>query len=287
MSRFDRLTLVALAGGALGKLASAAMHDPFDNDSATQCRSPHGTLLPPVAVQQLQQTGWCVVNDAVSPRLVEATRRQALALVKTGAMHDSANAKDVRQDIVSWVEARPCPQQPGPEAADLTAHDPLLRCAQQLRGIGWELENNATYTRTHTHTVPRGLQLAMYDGQQASYRAHRDNATGPSTSVWALGLVEYLRARPYKTRAITAILYLNPPEWDVGQSGGALRMYLDADPEDDRGNTATQVRDVSPCGGTLVVFDSRHMLHEVLPTCDRRLALTTWICGAPGLGAAL
>lgn len=31
-------------------------------------------------------------------------------------------------------------------------------------------------------------------------------------------------------------------------------------------------------GGTLVVFDSRVILHEVMPALDRRMALTLWIC---------
>jgi Rps23 Pro-64 3,4-dihydroxylase Tpa1-like proline 4-hydroxylase len=34
--------------------------------------------------------------------------------------------------------------------------------------------------------------------------------------------------------------------------------------------------DVQPRGGTLVVFQSRTLLHEVLPAFRRRFAITQW-----------
>jgi Rps23 Pro-64 3,4-dihydroxylase Tpa1-like proline 4-hydroxylase len=36
---------------------------------------------------------------------------------------------------------------------------------------------------------------------------------------------------------------------------------------------------VSPVGGTLVLFDSRYLLHEVEPSHRDRLALTLWVVG--------
>merc|ERR1712107_222879 len=44
--------------------------------------------------------------------------------------------------------------------------------------------------------------------------------------------------------------------------------------------------DVFPRGGTLVVFDSRRMEHQVFPTREDRFALTSWIAGEPGLAVA-
>ncbi|UCJ17843.1 2OG-Fe(II) oxygenase [Pseudomonas sp. MM211] len=65
-------------------------------------------------------------------------------------------------------------------------------------------------------------------------------------------------------RAVSAVLYLND-DW-LPEEGGALRLYL-ADGE---------VRDVWPQAGTLVVFLSADVPHEVLPASRDRLSLTGW-----------
>lgn len=72
------------------------------------------------------------------------------------------------------------------------------------------------------------------------------------------------RFRDDDRRAVSAVLYLNP-DWQAEQ-GGALRLYL-AD-----GST----RDVLPEAGSLLVFLSADMPHEVLPASRERLSLTGW-----------
>jgi hypothetical protein len=61
------------------------------------------------------------------------------------------------------------------------------------------------------------------------------------------------------------------------RDGGALRGYVGADPTDEAGDSAREVIDVCPRGGTLVLFRSRVLLHEVLPARRRRWALSVWI----------
>jgi SM-20-related protein len=72
------------------------------------------------------------------------------------------------------------------------------------------------------------------------------------------------RFRDDDRRAVSAVLYLNP-DWQAEQ-GGALRLYL-AD-----GTT----HDVLPEAGTLIVFLSADLPHEVLPATRERLSLTGW-----------
>ncbi len=72
------------------------------------------------------------------------------------------------------------------------------------------------------------------------------------------------RFRDDDRRAVSAVFYLNP-DWQAEQ-GGALRLYL-AD-----GST----HDVLPEAGTLVVFLSADLPHEVLPATRERLSLTGW-----------
>ncbi|MDP3816139.1 2OG-Fe(II) oxygenase [Pseudomonas sp.] len=72
------------------------------------------------------------------------------------------------------------------------------------------------------------------------------------------------RFRDDDRRAVSAVLYLNP-DWQVEQ-GGALRLYL-AD---------GSRRDVLPQAGSLLLFLSADMPHEVLPATRERLSLTGW-----------
>lgn len=66
-------------------------------------------------------------------------------------------------------------------------------------------------------------------------------------------------------RLVSCILYLNA-DWQTGD-GGALRLHLDEGP-----------RDILPQGGTLVVFLSEDLEHEVLPATRERLSVTGWLC---------
>jgi SM-20-related protein len=72
------------------------------------------------------------------------------------------------------------------------------------------------------------------------------------------------RFRDDDRRAVSAVFYLNP-DWQAEQ-GGALRLYL-AD---------ETTRDVQPQAGSLLVFLSADLPHEVLPASRERLSLTGW-----------
>lgn len=72
------------------------------------------------------------------------------------------------------------------------------------------------------------------------------------------------RFRDDDRRAVSAVIYLNQ-DWQPGD-GGELRMFLD----DQR------VHDVAPTAGTLVVFLSGAVPHEVLAAGRERLSLTGW-----------
>lgn len=65
-------------------------------------------------------------------------------------------------------------------------------------------------------------------------------------------------------RSVSAIYYLNP-DW-LPEHGGALRLYPAAGGE----------LDILPEAGTLVLFMSADLPHEVLPATRERLSLTGW-----------
>jgi hypothetical protein len=58
-------------------------------------------------------------------------------------------------------------------------------------------------------------------------------------------------------RVLTAILYLNDPEWDCAVDGGALRCYLDADMRDETGQSERRVHARSACAGQPTVHVPR------------------------------
>ncbi|WP_034619483.1 2OG-Fe(II) oxygenase [Chitinibacter tainanensis] len=71
--------------------------------------------------------------------------------------------------------------------------------------------------------------------------------------------------REQDTRVVTVVQYLNAADWQA-EDGGQLRIYLDEE----------QSVDVTPHGGTLVVFLSNRFEHEVLPARRERFSLTGW-----------
>ena len=109
-------------------------------------------------------------------------------------------------------------------------------------------------------------------------------------------------------RRLTMLLYLNP-EWQNGD-GGELRLHLkkiieknnsnnDNNNDDNNDNMnddnnddnndeieidtestkkSTEFIDIAPLGGRLLIFQSRALLHEVLPSnAEWRYSLTMWV----------
>ncbi|QLF95039.1 2OG-Fe(II) oxygenase [Pseudomonas sp. ABC1] len=130
----------------------------------------------------------------------------------------------------------------------------------------------------------RGDQIDWLDPGQAAisdrYLATMDELRQALNQAFFLGLEEFEchfalyppgafykphldRFRDDDSRTVTAVLYLNH-DWQP-EHGGEMRMHLAQGP-----------LDVAPLAGSLVVFMSGEVLHEVLPTSVDRLALTGW-----------
>lgn len=112
--------------------------------------------------------------------------------------------------------------------------------------------------------LPTPAQLACYPGGGEKFWAHRDSA--PFNS-WGGGEPSGAQ-KLISARQVSAVLYLQDTPWE-DQWGGALRAHCD------RAYPGGPV-DVLPDGGSLVLFRSRDLEHEVLPTHHLRYALTMW-----------
>lgn len=77
------------------------------------------------------------------------------------------------------------------------------------------------------------------------------------------------RLRDSDERVISAVFYLND-DW-LADEGGALRLHLARD----------VTCDIFPRAGTLVLFMSSDILHEVLPATRTRMSIACWMRQRP------
>ena len=93
------------------------------------------------------------------------------------------------------------------------------------------------------------VMVSCYDGNGKAYKRHIDSARDGSLK-------------------LTFIYYLNK-DYDA-QQGGCLRIHSELEPID-----------IPPELGKLVIFRSDKLIHEVLPTFNRRFAFTIWYMEVP------
>lgn len=102
--------------------------------------------------------------------------------------------------------------------------------------------------------------LYAYYPEGGFYRRHRD-AIPNSASV---------------LRKYSLLLYLNKEGWDPKTDAGQLRLHLDGGGDECPPGVEPNYVDVDPLGGTLVLFKSEMIPHEVLDTKSERFAIVGW-----------
>ena len=142
--------------------------------------------------------------------------------------------------------------------------------------------------------VPKLGMVAVYEDGQQGYVRHLDNervlpledslnpasdwrnfrvlvsSAKPALRALAVLAAIMLTPRALEARGVqTAICYLNP-EWGA-DDGGRLRCY-----ERDAPAGQPPTLEVEPAAGTVVLFPSCLVPHEVLPARRRRYAVTLW-----------
>lgn len=100
--------------------------------------------------------------------------------------------------------------------------------------------------------------LYAYYPQGGFYRRHRDAIAGSASVL----------------RTFSLLLYLNE-DWKESDEG-YLRMHMDSGGDELPAGEQPKFLDVMPQGGTLVLFDSEKVPHEVLDTKSERLAIVGW-----------
>lgn len=212
-------------------------------------------------------------------RLLAAAEGEARGMHSSGMMH-SSSVKDVRSggqvnrytdptargDVIRWLD--------GSDAR----YPACSALAQWLRGelmdaVREALDAAPDGSVTGSGDAPRLVleshnslpltMLACYPGSGARFKLHVDNTPEAPD-----------------TRAVTAVLYLNG-EWQPSD-GGVLRVYGDLGTATTGARlpsgTAAKALEVEPRRGTLALFWSHRVPHEVMPAATARFALSLWMC---------
>ena len=125
---------------------------------------------------------------------------------------------------------------------------------------------------------PRLGMAATYADGVHGYVRHLDNEPEPGSAHSSAPM----RWRNF--RALTAICYLNEPDWKE-EDGGCLRCYAADGPGNSPGDVSGALDlEVTPRGGTVVLFPSCVTPHEVLPSARPRRAVTLWLLSSALLG---
>jgi len=203
------------------------------------------------AFRLLEERGYCVIDGFFSADEAQACvfelerlrERGDLRAARIGTGRARTLRTDVRGAFLHWFEER-----------DLSPVQ--RRLWNRIDGLRDELKNRfrlplaADATEAHYALYPPG----------SFYARHRDNfQPAPGEA-------------PKNNRIFSFVLYLNP-NWRP-EHAGELRLYL----EDDR----AEIVDVQPAAGTLALFDSLAIEHEILPTLAERRSVCGWLCSPKG-----
>lgn len=202
-------------------------------------RARPATTVANLVAEDLYQSGYSVVSDAIDGELALELAREAKTLwdadqyraARIGSGDNLHLAPEIRSDRVLWID----------ETLPTLAQAEYLEFLDTVRVA----INRRTY-----------LGLYEWEGHLAVY---------PPGSRYRQHLDVFANAR---ARQISTILYLNDA-WQPGD-GGELRIWTD--PALPQGPFV----DIEPRFGTLVSFLSEDYFHEVLPTRIERFSVTGW-----------
>lgn len=214
------------------------------------------------ALAQLRERGFTVVPDYLPAPAVSALVADVAALRSQGSFTTAGvgEASTNRMDgaVRRCEQCFVYPKRGGGDAggrAELYGVLDGLRASLEA-GAGVALDGPLT----------EGLYASYPNG--GFYRRHVDAVAGTASEI----------------RQWSYLLYLNE-QW-AEADGGALRIHTDGGGELPPPGAPPSFVDVAPRAGTLVLFDSARVPHEVLDTSAERLAVAGWFNTPPkGSGA--
>ena len=159
----------------------------------------------------------------------------------------------------------------------LSPKPPPVRLDDTLTELLYAYYPNGGYYRTHMDAIPNSMSYL----RQYSFLLYLNTCGDSSTD---------------STDGTTVTN--DHHEWNTTTDGGQLRLYLNHQTENDATTTTTRtldftndayqkeydtILDVSPTNGTLVLFDSHVIPHEVLNTYRERYVIIGWFNRPPSI----
>ena len=224
--------------------------------------------LTPEHIATLGKQDWVVIPEFISPSLVKELRADVDALRNVdqrfkaaGVGQDSTNTlnKDIRKAETCFVY----PKQPIAKVGRPEYREKLYNLLDAVGEILSEHPVLKTGPSTRSPNLDPRLHEALYVHYPRGgfYRRHQDAVPGSASVI----------------RAYSFLLYLNEPgAWKPERDAGQLRLHFDSGgdflPEGENPNFL----DIEPHGGTMVLFRSDKIPHEVLDTSAERTAVVGW-----------
>jgi SM-20-related protein len=226
-------------------------------------------LMPQISqkdIDVLSTKGFVIVPDFLPQEMVDELRDDILKLRTGSAFREAKIGQDNTNNLNKSIRiAETCfIGRNRPELTRITGdnsvrdrssglYDILDGLCDSLVDLCWK-ESEAKLDKSLTEL------LYAYYPTGGFYRRHRD-AIPNSASV---------------LRKYSLLLYLNRDGWDPERDAGQLRIHLDGGGDELPEGATPNYIDVDPLGGTLVLFKSELVPHEVLDTNSERFALVGW-----------
>lgn len=194
--------------------------------------------------EDLEADRWSVQAGFFEPPVVSELRDEALELRRRGRFRPAEVGRGLRREL-----------HPEIRGDRILWLEPPFSPAQQRYLDEMERLRLALNRRLYLGLFRFEAQLALFE-PGAGYTRHLDAFDGERD----------------RKRVVSCTLYLNRG-WGEGD-GGELRLWSGPEP-------GARGADIAPREGTLVVFLSERVHHEVLPAARERLSLTGWFGARP------
>jgi len=215
-----------------------------------------GTDLPSEISEQFKTLGIAEWKNAIDSELILAARKEVNEAHLNGILKRSNHGQstNTRTDSVGFFNfSKKCFEESDSEESEFDVEETvdanIVEAFRQMELIGASFQKLVPMKML---CPPQGM-IAMYPGNESKYVQHYDNEKDDSGH-WR------------NFRCLTIVLYLNDPIWNASKNGGVLRCKA----------LNGMNLEILPSGGSIVVFDSMKISHEVVASKSNRAALSMW-----------
>ena len=211
--------------------------------------------LPSSAIYNLKNQGYCVIPDFITNDLQASLRTDVASLRSNSKFNIARIGQDSTNTLNQEIRvAETCflgPSKLGDQPNKKSREDlyQILSTVRSELGAAFDTNLDASLDELLYAYYPTG----------GFYRRHRDSISGSASVL----------------RSYSLLLYLNDGIWDETK-GGQLRLHMDTGGDFLPLNEKPNFIDILPQGGTLVLFKSEMIPHEVLNTNLERIAVVGW-----------